>query len=319
VVPRTIVFVLDSSKTTKDQRLAWALSLARWYAADLHVVHVRSARRIAAAIGRTSGEALVRRIERLVDAVGAAGVDVRTAVLSGSPVRAIAEYSGRVGAELVIVTNRRRCRGGYWFAGAFATSLGKAVAAPTIVLPGGLLPCVRSSRPFRTIVTAIDFSDASLRALSDALTLAQLNGGRLKLVHVLDGLAHQTVRGGSDALRLGRAFRASAARINRELQSMIPSDALHWSDVETTTVFGPTHAGILAQAADEGADLIVLGMPRCSRVIDLMAGSTVHKVLRRATSPVLLVPGPSAAARAEATDDRAQQLGYRRGAAVSST
>ena len=41
MLPRTIVSVLDSSDVVKDVAVAWALSLARWYESDLHVVHVR--------------------------------------------------------------------------------------------------------------------------------------------------------------------------------------------------------------------------------------------------------------------------------------
>ena len=43
VLPRTIVSVLDSSDVVKDVAIAWALSLARWYESDLHVVHVADA------------------------------------------------------------------------------------------------------------------------------------------------------------------------------------------------------------------------------------------------------------------------------------
>ena len=39
---------------------------------------------------------------------GAAGVNVIAAVLSGSPVRAIAQYAGRVSADLVVVEKKAR-------------------------------------------------------------------------------------------------------------------------------------------------------------------------------------------------------------------
>ena len=50
---------------------------------------------------------------------------------------------------------------------------------------------------------------------------------------------------------------------------------------------------IALAASGWGADLVVLGLPRRSRMEEFVAGSTVHRVLRRTTSPVLLVPGPS--------------------------
>ena len=291
MLPRTIVFVLDSLDAEKDETLTWALSLARWCDADLHVVHARRSGRVTGAPGQMRRQEL-GRIDSIVDRSRRADGNATAAVLPGRPVRAIAGYSVRVGADLVVVTDRPRRRSGYWRTGAFGAALAKAMPSPTLVLPAGLPQSRGSAGPFRSIVTAIDFSDLSLRALSQALVLAQVSGGRLTLVHALDGFPHETVRGGSDALRLGRAFRASAGRINRELQSLIPSDALHWTGVDSTTMLGPAPQAILAQASSERADLVVLGVPRRSRLTDLVAGSTVHKVVRWATSPVLLVPGP---------------------------
>ena len=142
--PRTIVSVLDSSIATKDSALTWALSLARWYEADLHVVHVCRSGGVTAATGGARREE-VGRIKGIVEASGAAGVNVVPAVLSGRPVGAIAEYSRRVAADLVVVTNRARRSSVYWLAGSFAAALGKAVATPTIALPGTVSRC-RSGR-----------------------------------------------------------------------------------------------------------------------------------------------------------------------------
>jgi nucleotide-binding universal stress UspA family protein len=172
--------------------------------------------------------------------------------------------------------------------------LGTAAAVPTLVVPGEPREPEVQAGAFRNILSAVDFSEVSLRALATALDLAQQSGGRLRLLHVLDGLPHAASHAGWDASRLGRTFRALAARMDRELESLIPADALHWSDIEAATVLGPPHDAIVAQASHERADLIVIGLPRRSRLRTLIAGSTAHKVLRRVTAPVLLVPGTPA-------------------------
>ena len=96
MLPRTIVSVLDSSDVVKDVAIAWALSLARWYESDLHVVHVRRSGRGTAAVESARRNELVERITRIAEASGTSGVNVIPAVLSGRPVRAIATYSRRV-------------------------------------------------------------------------------------------------------------------------------------------------------------------------------------------------------------------------------
>jgi nucleotide-binding universal stress UspA family protein len=309
VLPRTIVSVLGSSDVVKDAAIAWAESLARWYESDLHVVHVQRSRRWAAADERARRDELVGRINRIADASGTGGVNVIPVVLSGRPVRAIAGYSRRVAADLVVVTNRARRRNGYWLAGSFAAALGKAAPSPTIVLPDGVPRWVEPGSPFRNIVSAIDFSDASLRAMSEALKLAQRSGGHLRLVHALRASPYDTVYGGAGASRLMPHLGAGAAHINRELRLLIPPDALNWSNIDTATVRGEARDGILTVASRVRADLIVLGLPRRSRFEELVAGTTVHGVLRRATSPVLLVPGPPTPPRFQRAEERALTLG----------
>jgi nucleotide-binding universal stress UspA family protein len=171
----------------------------------------------------------------------------------------------------------------------------KAVKAPTLAIPAGLAPRAKSGNPFRNILVAIDFSKASLRALSEALILAQQSGGHLRLLHVLDGSLYGSVYSGSRAFRLMHDFRARVARVNGELRALIPTDALNRADIDVATVSGKAHEAIVAAASERPTDLIVLGLPRRSRLEQIAAGSTVQRILRDATAPVLLVPGPRVA------------------------
>ena len=293
--PKAIVSVLESLSAAKDVALTRALSLARWYESELHVIHVGQSSRVRGSGGEASRDEVVERITRVAEASGTAGVNVIPAVLSGSPVRAVADYTGRVAADLVVVGKKARRSNGYWSAGSFAAALGKAVKSPTIAVPSDFAQPAESGTPFRNILSAIDFSEASFRALSEALALAQQSGGRLRLLHVLDGFPYETVYSGSRAFRLIHDFRARVARVNRELQSLIPPDALNWSEIEVATVSGEAHRAILEAASEQRTDLIVLGLPRRPRLEQFVERSTVHRVLRRAKSPVLLVPGPSTA------------------------
>ena len=290
--PRIIVSVLDSLSGPTDVALTRALWLAHQYDSELHAVHVD----VPDWVGRRDGEAinagLVERIRRIAERSAVAGVTVVPAMLSGSPVRAIADYTDRVSADLVVVAKRARRASGYWSAGSFPAALGKAVKSPTIAVAGGNAP-PGDSGLFRNILVPIDFSAVSIRALSAALVLAQQSGGRLQLLHVLEGFPYETVYSGSRAFRLIPELHAQMAWRNRELRSLIPPDAWNWSEIDVATVSGLAHEAIVATASKRRADLVVLGLPRRSRLEEFVAGSTVNRVLRRTTSPVLLVPGPS--------------------------
>ena len=301
--PGTIVTVLESVSAAEDVAFKEALALAHWYEADLHVVHVGASSR-----GRQRGveairDDLVERIGRATEASAMASVNVIPAILAGRSVRAIADYTGRVAADLVVVGSKARRSSGYLSTGSFATALGNAVKSPTMTVSSDRLPRPDPGAPFRNILCAIDFSEASLLALSEALVLAQQSAGTLRVLHVLNGFPYKTVYSGSRAFRLIDELPARIARVDRKVKSLIPPAALNWSDIEVATVAGAAHTAIAAAAADWRSDLVILGLPRRSRLEQFLAGSTAHRVLRRTTSPVLLVPGPSAASLSRPADE----------------
>ena len=305
--PKTIVSVLDSLSVAKDAGLTTALSLAHGHESTVHVIHVGPSSQSGESGSGAIRDELVRRITRVAEGSGTAAVNVIPAVLSGSPVRAIADYTDRVSADLIVVGKKARRASGYWSAGSFAAAVGKAVKSPTIAVPSGHVP-TDSGAIFRNILAPIDFSEVSLRALSEALVLAQRSGGRLLLLHVLDGFPYEAVYSGSRAFRLMHDFRTAVARVNRELRSLIPPDALNWSEIDVKTVSGLAHDAIVAAASERRADLVVLGLPRRARLEEFVAGSTVHRVLRRTTSPVLLVPGPPTASMVRPAEEHGDQF-----------
>ena len=147
----------------------------------------------------------------------------------------------------------------------------------TIAVSSSDTQAADSETGFRNILAPIDFSEASFRALSEALVLVQQSGGHLRLLHVLEGFPYETVYSGSRAFRLIDDYRARVARVDRELRSLIPPDALNWAEIDVATVSGRAHDAIISAASDQRADLVVLGLPRRSRMEDLVAGSTVNR------------------------------------------
>lgn len=288
---KRIVCPVDLSPPDKSS-LAQGLSLARWHDAELHVVHVRPSGQNDVAGDVRGGER--ERISRFVEALKPDGANVVLAPLEGEPVAAIAEYARRMLADLVIVAQRGG-RGSYWSSATFAAAVGAAVPCPTIAVPQGNEAPADAEPLFRNVLCAVDFSQVSLAALDKALALAQESAGLLTLLHVLEGFPYETVYSGSRAFRVMHEYRARVRRVNRELHSLVPRDALNWCEAEAETVSGAPHEAILATAAKRRSDLIVMGLPRRRRLERLLAGSTAKKVLRRATSPVLLVPGSSPA------------------------
>jgi nucleotide-binding universal stress UspA family protein len=181
---------------------------------------------------------------------------------------------------------------GYWSQGAFAAATARATGRPTLTIPEGhVLRGGGADVPFRRIVSAVDFTHASVRAAHEALALAQQGAGHVTLLHVLDAFPCGPARVGALA-RIGE-YAAHVDRLNRELARLASPEALHWCEIETQTAAGAVHDTVASVAAAQRADLVVLGVTIRSRLARLVSGSTVDRVLRRASRPVLIVPGPA--------------------------
>jgi nucleotide-binding universal stress UspA family protein len=92
---------------------------------------------------------------------------------------------------------------------------------------------------------------------------------------------------GSEAFAAIDEVHTEAASVAARLRREIPAAASH-VDLRVTT--GDPHRGILDVAAQIQADLIVMGVPPRGRIDEVLFGSTLRGVLRRATMPVLVLP-----------------------------
>jgi universal stress protein E len=128
------------------------------------------------------------------------------------------------------------------------------------------------------IVAATDFSTRSQRALRRAGLLAQSSGAKLAVVHVVDDDQPQ------DLVEIERreAERLFAEQINAMAE-------LRGVPCRPMVVAGNPFDGILRTAAATKADLIVMGAHRKQFLLDVFIGTTVERVIRTGSYPVLMV------------------------------
>ena len=117
---------------------------------------------------------------------------------------------------------------------------------------------------YRRIVCAVDVAPSSLSVIDQALSLAWETEGQLTFVCVLPE----------------SSARRSAATRGRLLDA-IPSEANRWCQTAVVIATGTASTEIVRIAAEERADLVVIGAPR-------RWTSTTHAVLSRSVCPVLV-------------------------------
>ena len=195
-------------------------------------------------------------------------------------------------ADLLVIGTHGRSGFQRLFLGSVTEKVIRKAACPTLVVPPRA-PDVAPEAPvqFRRILCAVDFSERSLDALAYALNLAGETDARLTLFHVIE---YQPVLQPELAVvdvDLARIRDATEREARRRLHALIPDQARTYSMVETAVVEGRAHREVLRQAAEQQADLIVMGAHGTGVIDGLVFGSTTHHVIRSATCPVLIVRG----------------------------
>lgn len=147
---------------------------------------------------------------------------------------------------------------------------------------------------YKRILVPVDGSETSNKAVVAALQMARENGGRVRLVHVLDELAYLSgYEIGGDLLKIARDY---ALKVLDDVLAMAKSAGV---PADTKLVEAPG-ARIGEVVADEArsweADLIVTGTHGRRGVGRVLLGSGAEQVLRLAPVPVLAVRAPEAPA-----------------------
>lgn len=128
------------------------------------------------------------------------------------------------------------------------------------------------------ILAATDFSTRSDRALRRAGLLARQIGATLTLVHVVDDDRPSS---------LVEIERRESARLLHADATSVPE--LRETACRTLVAAGDAFAGILEAARDQRADLVVLGSHRKQLLRDVFVGTTIERVVRAGSVPVLMV------------------------------
>jgi nucleotide-binding universal stress UspA family protein len=162
---------------------------------------------------------------------------------------------------------------------------------PVLTVPAA--GTVKSRLPFERILCAIDFSDWSLRALEYAITATLGSGASLTLAHVLEWPWLEPPPPNFAELPVEEATALAAFRVRRERSAHARLELFEPEGLKERchirVVHGRAHDQLLHIAAEENADLIVVGVH--GRVgLDLaLFGSTANQLVRHATCPVLTV------------------------------
>jgi len=152
---------------------------------------------------------------------------------------------------------------------------------------------VTSRLPFRRLMCAVDFSDWSLTALALAFSLARESNAAVTIVHVIEWPWQEppppqlSELPPEQATALAEYRRSLEQSATARLEALTRDAVLDRCATALRVVHGKSYVEILRIAAEDKADLIVMGVHGRSAADLMLFGSTTSQIVRRATCPVL--------------------------------
>jgi nucleotide-binding universal stress UspA family protein len=151
---------------------------------------------------------------------------------------------------------------------------------------------------YKRILVPVDGSPTSERGLQEAIALATLTGGQLRLLHVVDELSaamSMSAYGGAMSGDMFSLLKEAGEQVLAKARAQV--EARHVA-VDTQLIEG--FAGrlsdhVIAQTRQWGAELVVVGSHGRRGVGRLVMGSDAEQIIRTSVVPVLVVRAPEAA------------------------
>ena len=236
-------------------------------------------------------------LEWLIEPARRSGVQVETVIAQGNTVRRILEHSDEGPADLVVMGTHGT--GGFerFVMGSVAERIVRKASCPVLTVSPEVLDTPPPSPDgLDRILCAVDFSEASVRGLEYALTLADGPSSQLIVLHVLEPPGFSLFAGDEvDPTSNPALVREARAR----LVALLPANVREHCTPRVEVRIGKAHEQILSVAQQEEAQVIVTGVHgRPQGVVErLFLGSVANHVVREAACPVLSVrdmtPAPS--------------------------
>lgn len=271
-----------------------ALALAKWYDARITVLHVSSPPPLPMPLTGMPGDlpvlppvqpdVVADDVRRFCGPLPDAPAGPATILVKeGDPVKEILQRAGQ--ADLLVMGTHGRSGFERLFLGSVTEKVLRTTHVPVLTVP----PPVERPKSvlYKTILCPIEFSSASTRALEFALSLAEEADSRLVLLHVVEASAEHPSLGEMGHMSVREYYRYLEEDAMARLKAALPDEARVWCKPHERVAVGKAYREILKVAANERAELIVMGVHGKGALHVRLFGSTTHHIIRESGCPVL--------------------------------
>ena len=283
-----LILVPIEGSARDGESLAMARELARQMSAGIVLLHVAPVM-----FDLDDVIAAEQRLDAYARSLRAEGIEAHFLVEYGEPASEIAEVARQQDAELIVLAPEQRALlESVWHPSA-SSGLLRHATSPLFILPdtasqssaGELL-----GQPGAKVFIGLDGSQNAEAALPLAIEMAEMYQRPLVLVRIVAPIF--MIGAGVEAIEMQRqaqhAEEAEAHRYLVDTRERLATETQ--AALETTELVGPVGEHLTQLAAGHPGSVLVVGTHGRSGLARLVVGSVAADVLRRATTPLVIVP-----------------------------
>ncbi len=267
------------------QAFDYAIALARWRGARLHLMEVIEAPNHYGVPVETRAE-LERDLKQALVSRRVSDVKVTISLRQGNVVQEILAQVEKSRSDLVVIGSHGRGGVQRLVLGSIAEKVLRLSPCPVLTVRRGVNQrrVGRGRSPFETILCPTDFSVPANHAVGYARRLAKEADAKLILMTAVEPFGDGGTGGPVADLR--ERLEANAREALGRLLPRSGSDRRR----EAVVTSGKASSAIVTLARRRSADLIVMGVSGRNAVDVALLGSTTHHVIREGSWPILTVP-----------------------------
>lgn len=273
-----------------ERAFPYAVALASWHEAELHVLNVqepRSASAGGAASVPLSKETLTGLLTDEGDPPQHVDLEALPVVQEqregNSPPETIVSYADEHDVDLIVAGTRGRRGLQRLLIGSVAEEILRTAPCPVLTVRDE--DAIAPAWAVRNILVPIDFSDASLNALRHAKELALTHGAQITLLHAVEEVVYPSAYGIEPANLPGPQV---IDRVEENLADLARTE-IGYEHVAVQANLGYAPSTILDYTKEHEVDLIVIATHGRSGLERMLLGSVTERVVRRAPAPAFVV------------------------------
>jgi nucleotide-binding universal stress UspA family protein len=209
--------------------------------------------------------------------------------IAGPTGPALAEAATNLNADLLVVATHGRGAVKRFWLGSVADYLIRHLSIPVLLVHPGQMGGWGPEQSLRRVLVALDLSADAEAILEPVSAMAQLTGGHITLVHVLQPVIELPAPGAPFLAPTSGTLIVDRAMAQQHLDEVADGLRLRGLSVNTRLLSGTAVPEILEELAQDRYDVLALTTHGRGGLSRLLLGSVAEKLIRRAMKPVLVV------------------------------